>query len=318
MNKGKIEKNFTDRSDIEKINLFTRRTLSEEEVYTFTIRLCDNEVDRDFERFSLDTLNSLCALFTGKTGIFDHSMKSGDQKARIYCAWVEKQEGEKTECGDDLYCLKAKAYMLRSEGNAELIEEIEAGIKKEVSVSCSVEKSICSVCGKDTRRERCSHIAGNRYNGKLCYRTLEGAKDAYEFSFVAVPAQREAGVTKAFTDKEDVNLNEVINTVKGCEGDLALSKKEAKELSSYIEGLEENARLSEEYKDELKKEVARQLMKSLPDIDREIVSSVTAVMTFKELKGFKDYFSKSRKAPQPQLMNDKKAAEKKNYSHFRI
>ncbi len=318
MNKGKIEKSFTDKSDIERINSYTRRTLGEDEVYTFTIRLCDNEVDRDFERFSSETLKELSALFMGKTGIFDHSMKSGDQKARIYYTWVEKQEGEKTECGDDLYCLKAKAYMLRSEGNAELIKEIEAGIKKEVSVSCSVERSICSICGKDVRRERCAHKAGSRYSGRLCYRTLEGAKDAYEFSFVAVPAQREAGVTKAFKNKEDVNLNEVINTVKSCEGDLALSKQEAKELSSYIEGLEENARLSEEYKNELKKEVSREMMKSFPEIDREIVASVTEVMTFKELKGFRDYFSKNRKAPQPQLMSDKKTAEKKNYSHFRI
>ena len=34
--------------------------------------------------------------------------------------------------------LKAKAYLLRTEKNAALIQEIEAGIKKEVSVGCSV------------------------------------------------------------------------------------------------------------------------------------------------------------------------------------
>ncbi len=244
MNKGKIEKNFTDKNDIERINFYTRRNLSEDEVYTFNLILCDNEVDRDFERFSLDTLNALCELFRGKTGIFDHSMKSGDQKARIYHTFVEKQEGKKTACGDDLYRLKAKAYMLRSEGNAELIGEIEAGIKKEVSVSCSVERSICSICNKDNKLERCNHIAGRMYGGKLCYKTLEGAKDAYEFSFVAVPAQREAGVTKAFKNKEDINLSEIINTVKGCEKDIELSKSQVKELASYIEGLEENAKLS--------------------------------------------------------------------------
>ena len=34
-----------------KINRFSRRELSVEEVYVFSLLLCDNEVDRDYERF---------------------------------------------------------------------------------------------------------------------------------------------------------------------------------------------------------------------------------------------------------------------------
>ena len=34
------------------------------------------------------------------------------------------------------------------------------------------------------------------YNGKTCYAILDEVTDAYEVSFVAVPAQRGAGVTK--------------------------------------------------------------------------------------------------------------------------
>ena len=43
-----------------------------EEVYTFSVRLCDNEIDRDGERFDEQTLRELAALFIGKSGIFDH------------------------------------------------------------------------------------------------------------------------------------------------------------------------------------------------------------------------------------------------------
>ena len=43
----------------------------------------------------------------------------------------------------------------------------------------------------------CRHVKGRTYNGKLCYGELTGAKDAYEWSFVAVPAQRRAGVIKS-------------------------------------------------------------------------------------------------------------------------
>ena len=38
------------------INKFTRRTFSADEVYAFSVVLCDNDVDRDFERFSDDAL----------------------------------------------------------------------------------------------------------------------------------------------------------------------------------------------------------------------------------------------------------------------
>ena len=45
--------------------------------------------------------------------------------------------------------LKAKAYMLKNEENKGFIDELDAGIKKEVSVSCSSKKATCSICGKD-------------------------------------------------------------------------------------------------------------------------------------------------------------------------
>ena len=60
---------------LEQLNRFTRRTLTQEEVFLFDVRLCDNEIDRDGERFSLEALEQLKALFVGKTGIFDHDPK---------------------------------------------------------------------------------------------------------------------------------------------------------------------------------------------------------------------------------------------------
>ncbi len=45
------------------LNQFTRRELTEEEVYIFDVILCDNEIDRDFEKFSLSALKTLQELF---------------------------------------------------------------------------------------------------------------------------------------------------------------------------------------------------------------------------------------------------------------
>jgi hypothetical protein len=39
------------------------------------------------------------------------------------------------------------------------------------------------------------------YGEKLCFTELKGPLDAYEWSFVAVPAQRNAGVVKRFSEK---------------------------------------------------------------------------------------------------------------------
>lgn len=49
--------------DLEKINRYTRRAFQEEELYTFSVVLCDNEVDQDMERFTVPALERLGELF---------------------------------------------------------------------------------------------------------------------------------------------------------------------------------------------------------------------------------------------------------------
>ena len=183
--------------DLELIGALARRALGAEEVYTFSVRLCDNEIDRDFERFTTQTLEELAPMFVGKAGIFDHQWSAKGQTARIYRTEVVREPGEMTRAGDGYCWLKGYAYMVRTDSNRDLIAEIEGGIKKEVSVGCSVEHAVCSVCGCDRTQNDCGHEKGREYGGQLCWADLEGAKDAYEFSFVAVPAQPAAGVVKS-------------------------------------------------------------------------------------------------------------------------
>lgn len=313
-----IQKSAVSEDDMKKISAFTRRDMSADEVYTFNVDLCNNDVDRDFEKFSVQALNRLAKLFVGKTGIFDHSMKANDQKARVFDAYVEKVPGRKTADGEDFYTLKAKAYMLNNEENKPLIDEIDAGIKKEVSVSCSVDKSYCSICNTDNRHGRCEHIKGKTYGGKLCFNILSDATDAYEFSFVAVPAQREAGITKSFLNTKERKMQDIIKTISSGEN-VTLTKSEADRLCSYIENLEGEAALGEEYKKSLSKEVVDLFKSAFPDMDAKLFSSVTAVMTTKELLGFRDGMKKSnaKSKIKPQLATE--ANKKTNdFSQFRI
>ena len=182
--------------DLELIGALARKPLGQEEVYTFSVRLCDNEIDRDFERFTVQTLEQLAPMFVGKAGIFDHQWSARGQAARIYKTEIVREPGRVTRAGDGYVWLKGCAYMVRTDSNRDLIAEIEGGIKKEVSVGCAVEHAICSVCGCDRTQTDCGHEKGQEYGGQLCWADLEGAKDAYEFSFVAVPAQPAAGVVK--------------------------------------------------------------------------------------------------------------------------
>ena len=46
-------------AELAAINRFAKSPLRAEEVYTFSLRLCDNEEDRDWERFDTAALNTL-------------------------------------------------------------------------------------------------------------------------------------------------------------------------------------------------------------------------------------------------------------------
>ena len=175
--------------ELELINRFTRRNLAKNEVYAFSVVLCDNDVDRDGERFTTDSLYELEKLFVGKTGIIDHNPSAKNQTARIFSCKVEKIDGQKTALGDDYYRLKARAYIPKTKGNDEIIQAIDSGILKEVSIGCAAGKVKCSVCGENLNH--CSHIKGETYGGRKCYGELCGIYDAYEWSFVAVPSHSE-------------------------------------------------------------------------------------------------------------------------------
>ena len=318
MTQGIIRKSVATNEDLAKIQQFSRRELLPEEIYVFNVDLCNNDIDRDFEKFSVETLEQMAKLFVGKTGIFDHSMKSSDQTARIFDAFVERINGKKTADGEDFYCLKAKAYMLNNEQNRSLIDSIEAGIKKEVSVSCSVDKAYCSICSTDRKRAACEHRKGRMYGDRLCFNILTDATDAYEFSFVAVPAQREAGVTKSFSLKEEAEMQDIVKMIS--QGDeLTLSKSQTNELYSYIEGLKQEAELGEAYKKKLIKQVVELFKSAFPKMDEALFVSVASVMTSKELLGFCDGMKKSLNESKIKPQLAVKAETKMNdYSDFKI
>ena len=264
--------------ELELINTYTRRTLTTDEVYVFTVVLCDNDVDRDGERFTVESLFALEKLFVGKTGIFDHNPSAKNQTARIISCKVENVASRTTATGDEYFCLKARAYLPRTEGNSELIAALDSGIVKEVSVGCAVGKILCSVCGEDIGM--CPHRKGETYGGKLCCGELTEPYDAYEWSFVAVPAQKNAGVTKTAYGKE-IDMEGIMKKLSRGQS-ATFSDRDCKKLLEYIDSLKQSAKDGVYYRDSLTSEVLRLSAAVQPGISRETMESVTTAALHRE------------------------------------
>ncbi|MBC8570541.1 hypothetical protein [Zongyangia hominis] len=286
---------------LEKINRYSLRPMEAGEVYVFSLILCDNDIDRDNERFDKEGLDALSQLFLGKTGIFDHNPKSQNQTARIFDCQVLPDESRKCADGTPYFYLKANAYAVRSKQNEGLILDIDAGIKKEVSIGCSVEGKICSICGEDVKKDRCTHQKGRRYDGKLCYHLLQRPTDAYEWSFVAVPAQRRAGVTKSYHITGGKTMEHLIKSLSMGE-EVLLSSHEAGELSDYIGQLEKKAALGTQYVEDLKSHVRALSLLCGEDIPAPAFSTLVDKMDITELKAFeKSFEERLGQGPAPQL-----------------
>ena len=213
--------------DLRKINKYTLNPVSAEDVFIFKATIADNEQDdRNYMPFNLKALQDLKKLYPGKTMLKDHRRTADKQIARIYDTELVQNGSKQTELGELHTELVAKIYMIKTDSNKDLISEIIGGIKKEVSTSTVPEKMICNICGVDNMKDWCRHYPGWDYdvadaNGKStkrrCKMLLHGAKEAYELSFVAVPAQPRAGTHKSigFTKPIDEPKNDSTNGENG-------------------------------------------------------------------------------------------------------
>ena len=271
---------------LEAINSQAKAQLTAEQVYVFSLRLCDDQVDRDGERFDTAALPGLAKLFIGKTGIVDHKWSSDSQVARIFETQVV--------CEDCVSYIKAWAYIRRGGHADEVIADIEAGIKKEVSVGCAMGRSVCSVCGGEYGT--CGHQKGEYYDGALCCVILKEPMDAYEFSFVAVPAQRSAGV------------------LKGMGGGSRCLKELAEEFGAQQEyrALYKQAQLGAEYEKQLKSDVVRLCLSLELGAEEPVLRAVVDKAAAEDLRKLKEALEKRLQECMPvvtQLPGNKEVKE---------
>ena len=236
-------------ADLKKINKYTLSPVSADDVFIFKASIADNEQDdRNYMPFNLKSLQDLKKLSPGKTMLKDHRRMADNQIARIYDTELVQDANKQTELGELHTELIAKIYMIKTDSNKDLIAEIMGGIKKEVSTSTVPSKMICNICGTDNMKDYCRHWPGIEYtvedgsakgSKKRCKMLLSGAKEAYELSFVAVPAQPRAGTHKSIGFSKpikdpDINTKNTENEHKNKEMDARLLAQRVKNAESFF------------------------------------------------------------------------------------
>ena len=169
--------------DMEQINSYSAKELSPDDVYVFTAKLCDNDIDADSERFTIESLFVLKKLLVGKTGILDCGCSDEHITMRIISCDIEYIEDKVTAVGEPYYRLMVRVYMMKNNYTQSIIEQIENGDIDKVSIGCSVRSSMCSICHIDINSPLCCHQKGKKYGEELCFVELTEPTDVYEFSF---------------------------------------------------------------------------------------------------------------------------------------
>lgn len=236
-------------ADLKKINKYTLSPVSADDVFIFKASIADNEQDdRNHMPFNLKSLQDLKKLYPGKTMLKDHRRMADNQIARIYDTELVQVANKQTELGELHTELIAKIYMIKTDSNKDLIAEIMGGIKKEVSTATVPSKMICNICGTDNMKDYCRHWPGIEYtvedgsakgSKKRCKMLLSGAKEAYELSFVAVPAQPRAGTHKSIGFSKpikdpDIDTKNTENELKNKEMDARLLAQRVKNAESFF------------------------------------------------------------------------------------
>lgn len=172
--------------------------------YIFTVKLCDNEIDDDNERFSSQCLKQMAEMFVGKYGCIGET-----RVAKIVSTEIVTDENKWATFHERYQWLKATVIIPRSNETEQLIEQIEHGEKPEISVACSVNTSACSICGKTNRS--CTHKPGEYYGGKLCYMTLYYPREVFEWAFVEPAKSVEE---KRLVEHQDEETGDLYYTVE--------------------------------------------------------------------------------------------------------
>lgn len=178
--------------DLALIAAYAGRTLDASEVYVRAMVLCTGDYDRDHERFSDSVLQQFAETIPGKSLLVGHRHDAAPE-GLFYRAEVIHRPGRPP-------ALKAWFYMLITPHNEHLRKLMDAGVVRYTSIGFRCEHLTCDLCRRDVYCRECPHIPGRDYDGHVATATWEGRAEAVEGSLVYLGSQRDAVLTKCWSD----------------------------------------------------------------------------------------------------------------------
>lgn len=178
--------------DMALIAAYAGRPLEPSEVLVRAMVLCSGELDRDYERFSDGVLDQFAESIPGKSLLIGHRRDAAPE-GLFYRAEVVQRPGRAP-------AVKAWFYMLITPENDHLRKLMDAGVVRYTSIGFRCERLTCDLCGRNVHSRECPHIPGREYDGRTATATWEGRAEAVEGSLVYLGSQREAMLTKCWSD----------------------------------------------------------------------------------------------------------------------
>lgn len=214
------------------INKFSLVELKADHVYARKIRLANNAIDRDVERFSEKLLEDFVKTLPGKSLLLGHK-RDGTGEGLFFDAEIEKMSlsearkmtGEELHLPDgmkEVWFLNTWFYTIKLPSLEDFLKKIDAGINRHASIGFSA-ANVVKISDEDT--------------GDVIYWEYKGPGEAQEGSLVYLGAQRAATTTKG-VKPDGVNIEDEAEKTK-----LEKIKKEEKRMKKVLAllGLAESA-----------------------------------------------------------------------------
>ena len=203
-----------------RLNKLTKRELTAEEVAYIPLKFIGDGLIQE-RMFAIEdkALQDLAEYANkGVSFLLDHQWANwfGNQIVfpfgRTLDAKVEKSREEDGTPDNEEKALYGHIYIVKGKEingitTDTVIASFEDGTLSDVSVTFSVSKYVCSICGKSIWDDDCEHAIGKVYDGKLCYLIGKAPARLYEISGVwdgAYPSAKALSADEIESEYEEV------------------------------------------------------------------------------------------------------------------
>jgi len=163
------------------VNKFTLRQLDRDEFAVFTMDLCNNRVDAHYSRFPVNELESINKMVPGRPFMERHDTKGTLPRGTFFRSRLHEDPDR------DYVSVRPDVYILHTEDNRGLIDNIEGGVYRATSIGFSFMHPECSICHKDIRT--CDHVPGRTYGEESCHYVMHDVVSVLEGSVVFSASQ---------------------------------------------------------------------------------------------------------------------------------